>query len=144
MIPSRMDIIAAELLRGDKCGHSALAAVLGISMREARRLMPSAENRLVTVAMWKAALDRAGRTHRDIGVRCPSPGTFGLVRLNFSSGISHGMAVRNDRSEITAFDNCSARWLRLRTWESIILPIHKLVTLSRKCWIHDVIEVAGK
>ena len=144
MTPNRLDIIAAELWWGNKCGHAALAAVLGVPMREARRLMPPAKDHLVTQSMWKAALDRAERKWSDIGVECPSPGAYGLVCLAFSGGPSHAVAIRNDGLKITAFDNSSARWLTLRTWESIILPIHKLTTLSRRCWIDSVIEVEAK
>jgi hypothetical protein len=142
---NRLDILIAELCRGEKCGHAALAAVLGISMREASRIMPLGEDRHITQSSWRAALTRAGRKWRDIGAERPAPGTFGLVCLCFDDdGPAHAIAVWNDGSRIMVFDNHSARWLSLGLWESLILPIHKLMTWSRDCWIHGVIEIERK
>jgi hypothetical protein len=141
MTPSRLDIIVAEIWWGNECGHAALAAVLGVHMSEARRLMPS---KYVTKETRMAALDRAGRKWRDIGTSCPAPGTHGLVSLYFSDGSAHVVAIRNDVSRLMAFDNHSARWMRLEFWEAIVLPLHKLRTWSKKCWIDSVIEVEAK
>lgn len=142
MSPNRLDIIMAELFWGGKCGHVALAAVLGIPMREARRLMPETEDGLIT-KRWKTALDRADRKWRDIGENCPTPGSYGLVWLDFGKK-SHAIAAWNDGYKIMAFDNNSARWMRLYRWETIILPMLKIMARSTKCWIYSVIEVQPK
>jgi len=145
MTPNPIDVIAADLFRGDKCGHAALAAVLGVPMSEARLLMPPSESKLVSVAMWTAALDRAGKKWRDIGASCPAPGCYGLVRLCFSgSRQTHLIAVHNQGGSIRAFDNNSLCWMGLGLWETMLLPVLKVASLSRKCWIGNVIEVEAR
>ena len=140
---NRLDIIIAELSWGGKCGHAALAAVLCVSMQEARGFMPV---RRVTLSALRTALSQAGRRWRNIGNECPAPGKYGLVALSFGDGPGHAVAVWNDGSKIMAFDNHSARWLKLRTWETLILPILKFKRTSgrRQCWIDGVIEVDAR
>lgn len=101
----------------------------------------------VMPSTWKKALTGDGRKWRDIGVECPAPGTYGLVALHFDDDgpAGHAVAIWNDGQQIKAFDNLSARWLKLGTWEAIILPLHlfaaRLDGGQGKCWIHSVIEV---
>lgn len=141
MKPSPLDIIAADLLRGDKCGHAALAAILGLSMREARALMPPKANGLVSEKMHQDALSRAGRKWRDIGAERPSPGCYGLVALRFGDRFDHCIAVYNDAGRIKAFDNNSMAWMNLGVWESVFLPLLRARALGARCWIESVIEV---
>jgi hypothetical protein len=134
--PSRLGIWIAELGRDGQCGHVALAAVLGISIRAAKKLMPVSE---VKPSSWREALTRGKKKWSDIGVNCPAPGAYGLVALRFEgSDKGHAVAVWNDGLKIMAFDNNSKRWLTIGDWQRDILPE---IQPGRMCSIRSVIEV---
>ena len=121
---------------GCNCVPVAFAAIAGLTLSEARRFFPEF-NGHATEAMLKAALDIAGLDWRDIGMECPRPGRYGLVRLWHGGEKYHRIATWNSGSGIYAADCGSLAWLSLGKWEEKILPLLK----AREVRIDGVIEV---
>jgi hypothetical protein len=122
---------------GCNCGPGALAAVLDITLDQARPLIPGFDaKRYTSPSMMNAALRAFGRSWRKIGAQWPE---YGLARIQWEGpwtepGVpmvaryrhTHWVGAQRGRADIGIFDiNCmnnGTGWVSLSDWAGYVAP----------------------
>ena len=140
MIPTKFtvdDAQAAYDAWGCNCGPGALAAIMGMSLDEARsHLIGFDAKRYTNPSMMNAALRSIGRPWRKIGAVWPS---YGLVRIQWEGpwtqpGVpmaaryrhTHWIGAEIGKNGVGIFDiNCinnGSGWVSFEDWSGTVVP----------------------